>query len=68
MSPRMDKSRPAETDKFRISDYLVATEKELALYPHAPPRPRAEFQDYVDQSGIYDDELMFRSLPRGEDR
>ena len=35
----MGKSRPPETDTFRISDYLGhATERELALSPHAPRR------------------------------
>jgi hypothetical protein len=40
--PRMDKSRPQETDTFRISEYLGhATERELALSPHAPRDPSA---------------------------
>jgi hypothetical protein len=73
--PRMDKSRAPETDRFRISDYLGhGTERELALSPHAPRdlseknRPMVAFHDCVEQSGLSDEELMFRSLPRGEDR
>jgi hypothetical protein len=38
----MDKSRAPETDRFRISEYLGhATERELALSPHAPRDPSA---------------------------
>ena len=35
----MDNRRPPETEKFRISDYLAASERELALSPNAPRTP-----------------------------
>ena len=73
--PRMDKSRAPGTDTFRISDYLGhATERELALSPHAPRdpsdknRPMLAFHDCMEYPSLSDEELMFRSLPRGEDR
>jgi hypothetical protein len=71
----MDKRRPPETDTFRIMDYVGhGTERELALSPHAPRDPSDKnrlmvaFHGCVEHPRPSDEELMFRSLPRGEDR
>jgi len=59
----MDKRRPPETEKFRISDYLAASERELALSPHAPRTPSVPI-DNTRQGQMTDPHFIRCTHPR----